>query len=252
MAAHYDTYDYPNYWIGREYEHESELIALKAFLSRIPKIGTIVEIGAGFGRLTPSYFFRAKKVILTDPSAKLLKIARDEFSEKKNVRILQSCMEKLDEKLKPASADLVIMVRVLHHIEDIEKALEAISRILAPGGYLILEFANKMHFKATIQQALKGNLTFRFNIFPSDKRSARSKRLKAISFFNYHPDVISQKLEAIQFKIVERRSVSNIRSALLKRIIPTATLLNLEGWFQKPLSLINFGPSIFVLARKTE
>src|SRR3989304_8985103 len=147
MAAHYDTYDYPNYWIGRDYENGSELIALKEFLTKIPKIGTIGEIGAGFGRLTPTYFYRAKKAILTDPSGKLLKIAREEFSDKNNVHILQAGIEALDGKIRGGSADLVIMVRGLHHITDLDPALSTVNRILTPNGYFILEFPNKINFK---------------------------------------------------------------------------------------------------------
>jgi ubiquinone/menaquinone biosynthesis C-methylase UbiE len=250
MSAHYDTYDYPNYWIGRDYEHGSELIALKALLNKIPKIGTIVEIGAGFGRLTPSYYYRAKKAILTDPSSKLLKIARDEFSDKKNIHILQAGIETLPAKLRSGAADLVIMVRVLHHITDLKGALLTVNKILLPGGYFILEFPNKMHLKATLRQLFKGNLTFRFDIFTADKSSAKSKRQKKISFLNYHPDMIFEKLQENGFEIIEKRSVSNIRSTFIKNLLPCATLLTIEEFVQKPFSLINFGPSVFVLARK--
>lgn len=250
MSAHYDTYDYPNYWIGRDYEHGSELIAIKAFLSEIPKIHTILEIGAGFGRLTPSYSYRARKVILTDPCSKLLKIAREQFVGRKNIQIFQSSLERLSDKIKGKQANLVIMVRVIHHIENLEKAFFTVNKILKPGGYFILEFANKMHLKATIREILKGNLTFRFDIFPSDRRSKRSKKTGAINFFNYHPDVVLGSLKHCGFNVVEKRSVSNVRSAFLKSLLSTNTLLGLENILQKPLSIINFGPSIFILARK--
>ncbi len=250
MAAHYDTYDYPNYWIGRDYEHGSELIALKAFLAKISQIGTIVEVGAGFGRLTPAYFYRAKKAILTDPSAKLLKIAREEFLDKKNVHILQAGIESLHGKIRGGSADLVIMVRVLHHIKDLDEALATIKRILKPNGYLILEFPNKMHLKATLRQFFRGNLTYRFDIFTSDKRSAKAKRLNRINFLNYHPDLIFEKLHENGFTIIEKRSVSNIRSSFIKNLLPCSFLLSLEKVLQTPFASVNFGPSVFVLARK--
>ena len=64
MPAAYDSFDYPSYWEGREYEHNSELIALRRLISLIPKIDTLLEIGAGFGRLTPEYLYRAKRIIL--------------------------------------------------------------------------------------------------------------------------------------------------------------------------------------------
>ena len=72
MGAHYDSYDYPAYWQDRDYEHNSEIEAIKAFLGKIPEINNILDIGTGYGRLTPTYSFRAKKIILSDPSSKLL------------------------------------------------------------------------------------------------------------------------------------------------------------------------------------
>lgn len=50
---------------------------------------------------------------------------------------------------------------------------------------------------------------------------------------------------------MERRlSVSNLRSARLKRVVPHATLVRAEGALQSPLARVGFGPSIFFLARK--
>ena len=115
MRAAYDTYDYPSYWEGREYEHASELISLKYFLEKIKKINNIIDIGAGFARLTPAYIYRAKKIVLTDPSSKLLSLAKKRFPEKK-VNVIRSVLEKLPKKIGKNTFDLVIMILVLHHI----------------------------------------------------------------------------------------------------------------------------------------
>lgn len=85
MSAAYDSYDYFSYWQGREYEHKSEVVALKAFLHHIKKINKILEIGAGFGRLSPTYAFRAKKIILTDPSSKTLKYSQRYFQKQEKL-----------------------------------------------------------------------------------------------------------------------------------------------------------------------
>ena len=45
MAAAYDNYDYPSYWQGREYEHQSDVIALKSLLDQIPAIRALLEVG---------------------------------------------------------------------------------------------------------------------------------------------------------------------------------------------------------------
>ena len=251
MAAAYDTYDYPSYWVGRGYEHGAEIIAIKAFLEKLPKISSITEIGAGFGRLTKSYIFRANRVTLVDPSARLLKLARINIKNRK-VKFVQSKLENLQGKVKRNSADLVILVRVLHHIDDVDKAFSIINKTLAKNGYFILEFANKRHLKATISEFLKGNFTFPLEIFPQDLRSKKSRRDKVIPFINYHPDIIRQKLKEHKFEILEVRSVSNIRSPLMKKLLPTEVCLAIEKNLQKVLSKINFGPSIFILSLKKD
>jgi ubiquinone/menaquinone biosynthesis C-methylase UbiE len=250
MSAAYDSYDYLGYWIGRDYEHKSEVLALKAFLDKIKKIKTILEIGAGFGRLVPSYSFRAKKIILSDPSAKTLKIAREAFKDKKNIKFIQSSLETLPTKVKPSSVSLVVMVRVFHHIKDITLAFKIIHRMIGPNGYFIFEFANKKHIKATFKEILKGNFSFLNDQTTTDLRSQRAIKKGVLPFLNYHPDKIKEILAQYGFEVVEERSVSNIRSTLLKRIFSTEILISLEKLLQRPFAFIDFGPSIFILARK--
>ncbi len=249
MAAYYDTYDYSSYWKGREYEHASEVFAIKSFLARIKKISTILEIGAGYGRLVPSYAFRAKRIILSDPSSKLLSAAKDTFGDKENIRYVQTRIENLNKKVRAGSVDLVVMVRVLHHLENPDEAFQIINKILKANGYLILEFANKQHFKARVFEFLKGNFTFPLDIFPKEVTTLKRKN-KTLPFLNYHPDIIAAKLEENGFEIVEKRSVSNIRSPFLKKLLGTNLLIAISKLLQGPLSYINFGPSIFLLAKK--
>jgi len=249
MAAAYDTYDYPSYWTDREYEHKSEELAIKTLLKRIPKINTVLELGAGYGRLAPSYAFRAKKIILSDPSAKLLSIARKAYGGDKRIKYLQLSLENLFSKFRKESVDLAIMIRVIHHIEDIPEAFKIINKCLKPNGYFILEYANKSHLKATFGQLLKGNTTFLLDIFPKEV-GVKKRKKKYLPFKNYHPDDISHELGTSGFDIIEKLSVSNIRSPFLKKILSLDLCLSLEKSLQKPLSHLNIGPSIFLLCRK--
>lgn len=250
MPAAYDTFDYPGYWIGRDYEHKSEVLALRTFLQKIKKINTILEIGAGFGRLVPSYAFRAKKIILSDPSSRTLKSAREAFSEKKNIKYIHSSLENLPSKIRPSSVNLIIMVRVMHHIIDVDNAFKIIYKMLAPGGYFIFEFANKRHIKATLKEIVHGNFSFLTDLATTDIRSAKSIKRGTLPFLNYHPNKIREILEQYDFETIEKRSVSNIRSQFLKNILSTEILVAISGFLQKPLSYMDFGPSIFILARK--
>jgi hypothetical protein len=138
----------------------------------------------------------------------------------------------------------------MHHIEDPSEAIKIAHEYLKPGGYFILEFANKIHGKAIFQNLLNGNFTFPLDIFPLDKRSKKNIKNHTILFLNHHPDIIQKYLSDKGFKIVEKMSVSNIRSKQIKAIVSPRVLVRLERLIQKPLTRINFGPSIFVLARK--
>lgn len=250
MPAAYDSYDYPSYWRGRDYEHKSEFLAIRRLISKIAKVGKVIEIGAGFGRLLPSYYFRAKKVVLTDPSAKLISKATKKYSRYKNVEFDQLKLQSLESRREYRKFDLCLMVRVLHHITDIDEAFDIIYKILSKRGYFILEFPNKSHLKANVRNILKGDLTYPLNIFPIDIRSKKSIKKGTLPFINYHPDQIIEKLKFHNFDIIEVRSVSNIRSTLLKKMFPINALIDLESILQIPLAKFNFGPSFFVLARK--
>lgn len=250
MPANYDSYDYPSYWKNREYEHQAEFLAIKALLNKIPSIDKSIEIGAGFGRLLPSYLFRVKKALLTDPSAKLISLAIKKYKNNKKVEFIQSTLENLLARNNRKNFDLVLMVRVLHHIKNIDYAINTVSSLLSTGGYFILEFPNKSHLKANIKHFLKGDLTYPLNIFPVDIRCKKNIRNKTLPFINYHPDQIIEKIIEAGFDIIEIRSVSNIRSTFIKKIFPLHTLLDLEKYLQLPLAKLHFGPSFFVLAKK--
>lgn len=250
MPAAYDSYNYQEYWDNRQYEHLSEVSVVKGFLDRIPRIKKIIEIGGGFGRMVPYYNFRAKSVTLTDPSASLLSQARDLLSNHKNISFVQSKIENFDSKFRASTFDLAIMIRVMHHVNNPKVVIKKIARILKPQGYFILEFANKVHFKNVFKNAMHGNLTYLADISPEDRRSKKMIKKGTLPFINYHPDEMKDILRKNGFKILEVMSVSNIRSPFLKKYLPISMLVTIERMLQKPLSYLNFGPSIFILARK--
>ncbi len=249
MAA-YDGYDYPSYWDARNYEHLSEVHAVESFFTKIGNKKNVVDIGAGFGRLANTYSKFAKSITLVEPSRSLLTRARMTLKGQANLHLVNSTLQNMDSKIKAKKYDVVLLVRVMHHIKDPDDAITAASRHLDKGGYFIVEFANKLHGKAMLQNLLNGNFTFPLDIFPLDKRSKKNIKNNSILFLNHHPDIVEKSLKDHGFTIVEKRSVSNVRSSALKSIAPMPILMSLEKLTQEPLAKINFGPSIFILARK--
>lgn len=249
MAVPYDSYNYPQFWHGREYEDKAEKICLKKLLAKIPQKNSIIDIGGGFGRLAEIYAQEFEKCLLIDPSEKLLNLAKKNLKNFKNIKFQTGTGENLP--VEDASFDVALMVRVVHHLPNPEKAFQEASRVLKPQGFLILEFANKIHFLARLRSWLMADFGFTSNLESVDQRSAKSIASGTIPFLNHHPEFIKQNLEKSGFKVISSLSVSNFRHPILKKIIPLILLLFLESKIQRLTSKCYFGPSIFILAQKT-
>ncbi|KUK78928.1 MAG: Phosphatidylethanolamine N-methyltransferase, partial [Microgenomates bacterium 39_7] len=137
-----------------------------------------------------------------------------------------------------------------HNLKNIDLALKNINHHLKSDGYLILEFANKVNFKAKLKAIFRGDFSFLREGAPYDRRSPANLNQETILFLNHHPKKINQSLKKTGFEVVNRLSVSNFRLPILKKIVPIRILLWGEKLFQPILAKINFGPSIFILAKK--
>lgn len=248
MPVTYDQYDYLAYWERRDYESFSEKIAVKRFLKKIGKPENIVEIGGGFGRLVPFYASVSDSPTLTDPSINLLNLAKKRLSNYPKIIYKEESLPNLS--FPDQSFRLAILVRVIHHFYDLDQIFKEINRILVPGGYFILEFANKIHFLARLKALFKGDLEFYNNREPVDRRSSINLKKDTLPFLNHHPKSIKASLEKSNFEIIEILSVSNYRNPIIKKIVPLSLLLFLEAVGQIIFAKLYFGPSIFVLVRK--
>ena len=244
----YDFFNYLGYWQGREYEDSAEKLALKKLFAKIPQRDSLIDIGGGFGRLSDTYVSKFSRCLLIDSSEKLLKQAKTRLKEYKNIKIQEGGAEDI-----PASTDefdTALLIRLVHHFPEPLKAFKEACRVLKPGGFLILEFANKIHFYARVRAYLRGDFGFTRNTEPIDVRSRQSIAQGNIPFLNHHPIQIKKLLIKAGFEIKDQLSVSNLRHSLVKKIIPCWALLFLESSLQRLGSKIYFGPSIFFLARK--
>lgn len=244
--ADYDSSDcdYIKYWQTRQYEHEAEKMALSKLL---PASGeSMVDLGGGYGRLTPFYAPRFQEIRIVDTSEKHLKQAQVMFNSLglKKVEVKKGDVCNLP--FKSESQDTALMVRVMHHLRHPERVFAEIHRVLKPDGILVLEFPNKCHFRALIRNLLKVNLGFYFNIEPYEQPAAGEDGI----FYNFHLRHIRHLLQETGFRIEKKLSVSNFRNPLLKRILPQNILLLMERIAQTLLTPLNFGPSIFLRCRK--
>lgn len=250
--CHYDDpdFNYPKYWQNRQYEDKAERIALKKLFRRIPKKESLLDIGGGYGRLTNEYAPLFKEAFLIDPSEKLLSLAQSLKQKYPQLKLKRATAEELP--FKDNHFQTILMIRTLHHLKHPQKAIKEIARVLKPGGWLILEFANKTRLRSLVKALLK----FDFNFFTSHQPIDICRQKGDIPFVSFHPSQVKTLLLANRLKISKILSVSNFRDPTLKKIIPLPALLTLESIISSASSFFPvwrfFGPSVFVLAQKEE
>ncbi|WSJ83437.1 class I SAM-dependent methyltransferase [Streptomyces sp. NBC_01304] len=235
---------YRTYWQDRSYEHEAEVAALRSLLGGL-HCASAADIGGGYGRLVPVLREFADHVTLVDASRKQLADAEEFLAGQSGVAMRLMSAGRLD--LDEASLDLITMIRVMHHLPDPAPALADIARVLKPGGIAVVESANLAHAANRVRYAVRRQ---RIPTEPVDIRSAANRARDSIPFVNHHPRTVAGQLAAAGLVVERTLSVSNLRSARLKRLIPHQTLVRAEGALQSPLARLSFGPSIFFLARR--
>ncbi|MBA3757780.1 class I SAM-dependent methyltransferase [Candidatus Saccharibacteria bacterium] len=238
-------YNYKDYWDNREYEHYSEEMAIKRLLKG-RRYKHAVDVGGGYGRLSKYLVQFSDNVTLAEPSQQQLDIAKIYLKDVPQVK--QKKLQAADLNFKDGSMDLVLVVRVLHHLPDPERELKEIARILKPGGTFILEFANDAHFLNRIRYAARGKKVPKS---PVDIRSEINKKAGEIAFVNHHPKTIIKILEQAGFELEAVLSGSNLRSPRLKKVLGKKPLLALEKVLQPMLAPFYFGPSVWLRLRKS-
>jgi SAM-dependent methyltransferase len=97
----------------------------------------IIEIGSGVGTFAELLWKNAKpeKMILVEPAANLFPLLRDRFAEEPRVTLIHGYAEDVPATV---SADCVILVNVLEHIEDAPGFLELLHARMADRGRLLI------------------------------------------------------------------------------------------------------------------
>lgn len=237
-VCNYEGSDYQqSFWEqgGREYEDRAEAIALKRMLPKSGKL--MLELGAGAGRNTPRYA-GFERIVVLDYSTTQLAQAQQRLGRSDKYIYVAADVYRLP--FRAQKFDAATMIRVLHHMADAPKALAQIKSALQPGAVFILEFANKLNFKAILRYLLRRQSWSPFTLEPVEFVELN---------FDFHPKAIRQWLGGLGFSIEKTLTVSHFRLGVLKRIVPAKLLAALDGLFQPTGALWQFTPSVFVKAK---
>lgn len=236
--CNYEGSDYQkSFWEqgGRAYEDRAEAIALKRMLPKFGKL--MLELGAGAGRNTPRYAGFERTVVL-DYSTTQLAQAQERLGRSDKYIYVAADVYRLP--FLDGLFDSATMIRVLHHMADAPRALAQVRNVLQPGAVFILEFANKLNFKAVLRYLLGKQKWSPFTLEPVEFVELN---------FDFHPKAVRQWLAGLGFSIEKTLTVSHFRLGLLKRLIPAGLLAALDGLFQPTGALWQFTPSVFVKAK---
>ena len=230
----YEGSDYQkSFWDegGRSYEDAVEAIAIKRLLP--PSGDFMLELGAGAGRNTLRYE-NYERVALLDYSRTQLMQARDRLGDSE--RFLYIAADVYHLPFISRRFDGATMIRTLHHMADPAMALAQVARVMAPGGFFILEFANKRNLKSMLRYLFR-------------KQSWSPYSLEPVEFtalnFDFHPKAVRQYLKAAGFTIEKQLSVSHFRVGFLKRHLPLKFLAWMDALLQWTGRYVQLSPSIF-------
>jgi len=223
---------------GREYEDLAERIALRHLLPRAGR--RLIDIGGGFGRLS-EFYAGYEQVVLLDYSRSMLRQARERLGH--DGRVIYVAASFYAMPFVDASLDAAMMVRVIHHVENVPALLAELARVLSPGGAYVLEFANKRHLKAIARYALGRQEWSPFEPAPYEFVEMN---------FDFHPAWMRRRLAEAGFHVKHQRTVSHFRLPLLKRLVPAGALAALDGLCQPTGAWWQLTPSVFFDCRLDE
>lgn len=262
FIANYELndYRYSEFWSGRQYEHEAEVMLLKNIISKhIPDLAqrNIMDLGGAYGRLTFLYEKAAQSVILADYSTSELKegIARIEnLPEKQKYSFVALNAYKLP--FKNDSLQALLSVRVMHHLKNIEHFWEELARVLSPGGVAIIEFANKNHILALARQlkrrTLKAYLNTELVQVEHQKTSQGMKEGQVSIMYNFSPTYLRKLTKKMGLQVEGQYACSFFRHRVFKKFVPASILLMLEKVAQVFLGWTTLTPSIFLVVKKQD
>jgi SAM-dependent methyltransferase len=113
-----------------------ERFDLQGLLGLADESWIVGDLGCGTGQTAHSLAPFVHQVIAIDESPAMLAAARSRLADLENVEVRAGRLEQLP--LDDASLDTALLVMVLHHLTDPATALREATRVLRPGGKLLI------------------------------------------------------------------------------------------------------------------
>jgi SAM-dependent methyltransferase len=234
FSKDYEGVDYERFWVGpgRRYLDRLEQRIVRHTLRGGQ---SIVEIGAGFGRLGPCYLGKYRDVHMVEPASNLRNLAIETFGGA--VKYHDASVYALP--FADGSFDASLMVRVFHHLHNSAAALKELHRILRPGGTLVFSYSNLRNF-GRIAKFVVGKVPNPF---------AATKEEYLPDLFGHSPVLVRGLLAEAGFALREQYATCILEHTInaLPFLLPW---INPPLFVERFLGALEVAPAIFVVAQK--
>jgi SAM-dependent methyltransferase len=181
------------------------------------------------------FYDRFEQVILLDYSSSLLRQAQERLGQGDHMVYVAASF--YDMPFVAGAFDTAMMVRVIHHVEDVPALLGQVGQILADDGMFVLEFASKRHLKSILRYAFRQQDWSPFDLTPYEFVEMN---------FDFHPDWMRQRLVEAMFHVKRTLTVSHFRQPGLKKLVPARALAALDSLCQPTGDWWQLTPSVFL------
>jgi ubiquinone/menaquinone biosynthesis C-methylase UbiE/DNA-binding transcriptional ArsR family regulator len=178
--------------LGKDYVPGKSWKSLAEALLRLMPPMTIADLGAGDGTFALLLAPRARQVIAVDSSARMLEVGREQAARHgiENVEFRQGDMEELP--IEDGAVDVVFFSQSLHHALHPERAVHEASRILKPGGRIVILDLAKHRFEEARELYADERLGF--------SEAELGGLLEEAGFQNVSTAIVDKEPEAPQFQ----------------------------------------------------
>ena len=121
--------------------HEERQVAVARAIEKAVTLGprmSAVDVGGGTGRLSILLADRVGSVVVTDPSAGMIQVARERIEAAGLGDRLRAVQADLTTDRLDGSYDVVWSSMALHHVQDLDGLLRSLAGLLVDGGRLAI------------------------------------------------------------------------------------------------------------------
>jgi 2-polyprenyl-3-methyl-5-hydroxy-6-metoxy-1,4-benzoquinol methylase len=98
----------------------------------------VLEYGCGTASLSLMLATDVQEIVAADASPGMVEQVRRKLERFPGIRLTPRVLDLTVNEAPPEQYDLVVMAMALHHVEDVPALLGRLSRLLVPGGWLVI------------------------------------------------------------------------------------------------------------------